>query len=297
MPLRRYFIEKEPACSPTLKWWVVVIFVAKVSTEATITVRSLEGLTTLVSQQREGLLKLSDTYASWFRASGPLDAVSAAQVDLEAAVVSDDNKYSIKLVDVMEVLEDLGSFVINAMEQISREEMAFTIKNLARLSVNLIAAIARIVAERDSRNDAAEVMPPALPHQLVKLRGREFSDIVRRHAARLSVHWNAQSIELIEQEFQDLRAAYDREPSLKQALDECDHKTTFVKGWGYVQERFRHLKKFCGGLATAFPGTSTVESDFSVVKWEKDDCRLGLTDFSLEGILQAKQFKRLQSTE
>jgi hypothetical protein len=52
---------------------------------------------------------------------------------------------------------------------------------------------------------------------------------------------------------------------------------------------------FCGGLATAFPGTSSVESDFSIVKWEKDDCQIGLTNFSLEGILHAKQFTRLQS--
>ena len=73
-------------------------------------------------------------------------------------------------------------------------------------------------------------------------------------------------------------------------------KTTFEQGWGFTEERFTHLKTFCGGLATAFPGTSTVESDFSVVKWEKDDCRIALTDFSLEGIpLHAKQFTRLQS--
>jgi hypothetical protein len=70
-----------------------------------------------------------------------------------------------------------------------------------------------------------------------------------------------------------------------------------VQGWHYVQNRFKYLERFCGGLATAFPGTSTVESDFSVVKWEKDDCRRGLTDFSLEGILHAKQFGRMQSIE
>ena len=62
-----------------------------------------------------------------------------------------------------------------------------------------------------------------------------------------------------------------------------------------MQERFKHLKLFCGGLATAFPGTSTVESDFSVVKWEKDDCRIALRDFSLEGILHAKQFTKISS--
>jgi hypothetical protein len=40
----------------------------------------------------------------------------------------------------------------------------------------------------------------------------------------------------------------------------------------------RHLNEFCGDLAATFPGTSSVESDFSIVNWEKDDCRICLTD-------------------
>ena len=48
-------------------------------------------------------------------------------------------------------------------------------------------------------------------------------------------------------------------------------------------------------MATAFPGTSTVESDFSTVKWEKDDYRVALTDFSLEGVMHSKQFDKISS--
>ena len=50
---------------------------------------------------------------------------------------------------------------------------------------------------------------------------------------------------------------------------------------------------FCGGIASAFPGTATVEADFSIVKWEKDEFRMSLTNFSLEGILHSKQFEKL----
>ena len=85
-----------------------------------------------------------------------------------------------------------------------------------------------------------------------------------------------------------------RKPSLKQNLDQCNVNTTFENGWKYVQHRFEHLKTFCGGLATAFPGMSTVESVLSAVKWEKDDCRIGLTELFLEGILHTKQFETLQ---
>ena len=72
-----------------------------------------------------------------------------------------------------------------------------------------------------------------------------------------------------------------------------DHKTTFYKGWDIVHAHFKQLENFCGGLATVFPGTANVKSDFSILKWEKDDGRTALTDFSLEGIMHAKQYERM----
>jgi hypothetical protein len=44
---------------------------------------------------------------------------------------------------------------------------------------------------------------------------------------------------------------------------------------------------------TVFPGTASVEADFSVINWEKDEYRTSLTNISLEGILHAKQFREL----
>jgi hypothetical protein len=46
---------------------------------------------------------------------------------------------------------------------------------------------------------------------------------------------------------------------------------------------------FCGGLASTFPGTSTVESDVSIIVRERDDSRAALSNLSLDGILHAKQ--------
>ena len=75
----------------------------------------------------------------------------------------------------------------------------------------------------------------------------------------------------IEQDFQELKLAYQTEESLKNVLDQCDHKTSFCKCWDIVDARFKQLENFCGGLATLFPGTTNVESNFSILKWEKDD--------------------------
>jgi hypothetical protein len=111
----------------------------------------------------------------------------------------------------------------------------------------------------------------------------------------LSARWSLQKIEHRERDFEGLRGAYDREPLLKQVLDKCNSTASFDEGWSYVANRFDRLKEFCGGLATAFPGTPSVESDFSIVYWEKGDCRISLTDISLEGIFHSKQFDKIRS--
>ena len=50
---------------------------------------------------------------------------------------------------------------------------------------------------------------------------------------------------------------------------------------------------FSGGLATVFPGTAVVESDFSVLKYEKNSFRTSLLDLTLEGIMHSKQYGAL----
>jgi hypothetical protein len=44
---------------------------------------------------------------------------------------------------------------------------------------------------------------------------------------------------------------------------------------------------------TVFLGIAYVECNFSILKWEKGDGRTALTDFSLEGIIHTKQYKRM----
>jgi hypothetical protein len=55
--------------------------------------------------------------------------------------------------------------------------------------------------------------------------------------------------------------------------------------------------ELCGVIMTLFPGTSTVESDFSILRWEKDAFRESLLDFGSEGVLQAKQWLFIKQFE
>ena len=102
-------------------------------------------------------------------------------------------------------------------------------------------------------------------------------------------------MDFIETEFRDLKNAYRNKEPFTNALDGCTYQTPFSKSWELTSGRFKKLEMLCGGLASNFPGKSSVESDFSLLKWEKDIHRMSLTDFSLEGVMHARQFKLLQN--
>jgi hypothetical protein len=54
-------------------------------------------------------------------------------------------------------------------------------------------------------------------------------------------------------------------------------------------QHFEHLRLFAGGIATLFKGSSSVESEFSVIKYEMDDYRSRIANLSVEGTRHGKQ--------
>ena len=79
-------------------------------------------------------------------------------------------------------------------------------------------------------------------------------------------------------------------------LEEQDNLTSFEKAWGGgLAERFHLLCEFSGGLASTYPGTSRVKSDFSILGVEKNEYQTSLMDLSVDGIMHAKQFSELQA--
>jgi hypothetical protein len=77
---------------------------------------------------------------------------------------------------------------------------------------------------------------------------------------------------------------------LKDGIDSLSSSSSFKDGWSLLGARFLNLMEYCGVVATFFSGTSTVEFDFSIMRWEKDLFRKRLSNFGLEGVMQAKQF-------
>jgi hypothetical protein len=153
-----------------------------------------------------------------------------------------------------------------------------------------------VVAERTEDNEAyINAAPDVLPHQLVRILPRDFCVYLQRHKERLDYTFNNEEIENIGRQHKALCDSYRLQPDVKSSIDSFDDSTTYRDAWIGLHNTYPLLEKFVGGLTTIFPGTSTVESDFSVVKYEKNKNRMSLTDASLKGILHAKQYRRMHS--
>jgi len=95
-------------------------------------------------------------------------------------------------------------------------------------------------------------------------------------------------VEQVEAKHHELLQLYNSDTILCDIIDKHDHKTTFNDTWDCAPGRFERLHSFCSGLVTVLTNTTSIESDFSILKWELDENRTARMHLSLEGIFQAK---------
>ncbi|KAL4172012.1 hypothetical protein KRP22_007188 [Phytophthora ramorum] len=321
----REHLQKELAgCTPPDSWWIRMMLAARIGQEATPLLDEISGFTTETSAPREAVVKLRSFLMSWFNVSGPLEiddpavAAAAARSGNDNSATSRDGKYSVNTNDVFSALEDLGTFIAETLKsaendnEASQSVVKTTVKEIATGVVNLVSGLTSITIDIDGIGATLSDLPAVLPHELVKLRGRQFAAILRPQMERLRfAGWTRQEIDWIEQDFQDLCGAYARESSLKLALDSHTSKSSFRDAWHCLQGRFMHLQRFCGLMATAHPvavtdctGTSSTSmvgcnslAPVTRVAALPGDIESGVSDLSVQAALHAKQFQKLQALQ
>jgi hypothetical protein len=289
---------KKPASAPPRLWWVALLAMHHFTTRTAITFRSIQGLTTLADQQQAALNDLIGYFIGDVGVTGPLTPESIAALDPATHVVS--GRYAVAIVSVQEFLRGLATWVDSLIDESSITEQKDLEQDVALVYVTACNRIDEISIYRDHNNNACadpSSLPPVLPHELVKLSAANFIRKIRQHAFRLEHRFKAGQIEAIADEHKTLLHAYRSEPTLKEGIDSLSGRSSFQDGWSLLSSRLPNLMGYCGVVATLFPGTSTVESDFSILRWEKDCFRKGLSDFGLEGVLQAKQFLFIEQFE
>jgi hypothetical protein len=160
------------------------------------------------------------------------------------------------------------------------------LKEITHCRLKLMQGISTIQAEHNSNNEAMlDFAAPVMSFHLVEMAPCNFINLVfDPYRSQLAKFWPHEKIDFIEQHQQELFNAFKMEPNSKLLIDKQDHTMFFNTGWDDLKGRFEHLQMFCGGLANAFANTTSVESDFSILKWEKDNFQQSMMNLTLEGI-------------
>lgn len=190
--------------------------------------------------------------------------------------------------------------VVDGTDIILQEQLLCDIGYVFTVACDRISNICVLRNRDNSPFVEQNSLPPVLPKELVQTKPRDFLRMVCEYSYRLEHFFSDDDIvDLIADEQKALILQYRTDDSLKLAIDSSPDQrsgnTSFAEAWSVLgDDGYQNLNAFCGGLATLFPGTCSVESDFSVLRWEKDSFRKSLSDFGLEAILQAKQFLKMQ---
>jgi len=124
-----------------------------------------------------------------------------------------------------------------------------------------------------------------MPFHLVEMAPCNFiNSLLDPYRSQLAKFWPDEKIDLIKRHQQELFNAYKREPNSKLLIDKQDHTMFFNMGWDDLKGRFENLRMLCGGLANVVANTTSIESDFSILKWEKYDFQQSMMNLTLEGI-------------
>ena len=291
-----YLEEKRPACMPDESWWILLLVVHEIAGIVAISCRSLQGHGVLLCNQHQTLKRLVDEIILKTGAVGNLSEAQRGAIDETTHQLSDSGNYSISFTAISGFIEDMGMFAKDRLEAMNSDNRDMLLRSTTLAILELVDGISAIVAERTEGNECyLDAAPDVLPHQLVRVLPRHFCTYLQRHRQRLEHTFSAEKIEQIGRQHKTLCDSYNRQPDVKNSIDSFDDASSFHDAWIGFHNAYPLLQRFAGGLATIFPGTSTVESDFSVVKYEKNKNRTSLTDISLEGILHAKQYRRMRS--
>lgn len=280
---------KPVTSAPPEWWWVVIAGISALTEIINPVFVKLQAQNLLISVQSALLSTLAADIATTIGIQGPISEDDDITGEFNVAK----GRWLVEYSQIVLFLESLGMHPRQTLQTLNDELHRKVLHSIGHLTISILEGIVNIQAERNERNYADDDLPPVLPHEIVKLSTSDFGNtIVDMHLPQLRHSWNERTIAEIEIQHRQLTIAYRQEPALKSALDKYEEVSikSFDTAWAIVEGRFDILRDFCGGIATVFPNTASVESDFSILGWEKDKHRLSITDLSLEGIMHCKQY-------
>ena len=305
--LLRHFHERKPACTPSLEWWIVVEVIHGLVDRIERCFMSMQGMKTLVCEQRKLLAKLQQDIKARCNIKGPMTEAEMVAFSKETEKNADHGyhlaSYTVKRQNIVDAIDEVGSFVQMSMDDLristnedERAAYGEIISTVAQFSLQIVVGTSKVCAERDNQNSSSDELPPVLPLDLCCVHARDFTACLGQQRLRLKQTFSDEEVEKIDTQFRNLRLAFKEQSGFAEMLQNAQESCavqSFERCWGPLGNDYGELRRFCGGIASVMPTTASIESDFSLINWTKDPSSQSLTDFSLESILHCKQYKQL----
>jgi len=259
-------------------FWILCFIVNLITNKLCIVVKTLQSRTIIIS---EALALIERLKAELMTLTNVYHHLQDNNNDSNIKVCG---TYAIDTTTIPIFLTSNGGLVIQDILPANSE----LCNEIAKFFLELINGLDKCNILRDEINMGISDPQPTLPNQIYKLNNGQFAALLKRQNKRISHN----DLLIIEEEFNKFKEFVEHDNLLSNLIKDENNFLTFYDSWNIeaLKGKFKPLTTFLGGIASPFPTTATVESDFSRLRWEKDDFAKRLTDFSLEGILQAKQF-------
>ncbi|KAG3083238.1 hypothetical protein PI124_g18993 [Phytophthora idaei] len=213
---------------------------------------------------------------------GAVDPMSTADIKaLDPDKHEVNGSFAISHLAAEKYVMNLDLWVCKNMQSLTKVQRETVVTAVARMYILAISSIHTLT-------QTAEATPLVTPKELVATTLVELSATIDSNRDRVVQNYGEAGIDKIGQEFKRLCRDYDTKKPIAAKIDSFDHRlASFKEMWqlGDAATLYPTLASFCGGLATVFPNTATVEADFSLIGCAKTDKITSLTDLALEGIL------------
>jgi hypothetical protein len=145
------------------------------TTRAAVTFCFIQGLITLVLQQRNALDNLIASFINDVGVTGPLTAKLIVNIDPLTHVIS--GRYVVALSSIREFLVGLASWADTLLNEADESDQTDLQHDIALVYVTACDRIHEISAYQDRNNNAMAdpgSIPPVLPHELIELSAADF---------------------------------------------------------------------------------------------------------------------------
>lgn len=286
----KHMQEKRFAAAPSETWWLVAMICLRYFDEVNITFKALQVDSSVVCKQYENLNKLVSALQAQCEASRD----ESRHID-DPDVASSQNvvsmgQFSVTVSGLNALCQGIDVEALSILRSLDTQQKAIALRSAAIVYLVSLNGIVRIMKGRQSTHRESEKIPGVLPLQVVKQSTMSFVHLVASHEKRLLASFDKPFVSRICEDHKALIRAVANEPALQARLEK-DASKEFGKAWSGAGSRFEALQTFISGIATVMPTTSRVEGDFSLMNYRRDEHCAALTDYSLEGVMHAKQYQ------